>query len=70
MKFLIKANLEIEVDDHWLQDLWEEDPVEDEEADALKCAVETFKEALTPATLGHLFDPVQMRVQDVVRVEE
>ena len=30
MKFLIRADLEIEVDDKWLQDCWEEEPVEDE----------------------------------------
>ena len=70
MKFLIKADLEIEVDDLWLQELWEQDPVEDQEADALQCAIDTFKEALTPAVLGHLFDPVQMSVKAISRVEE
>ena len=56
MKFLIKADLEIEVDDKWLQDCWEEESVEDEEADALKVAIGTFQDAVNPATLGRLFD--------------
>ena len=51
MKFQIKADLEIEVDDKWLQDCWEEEPVEDEEADALKVAIGTFQDAVNPATL-------------------
>ena len=70
MKFQIKADLEIEVDDKWLQDCWEEEPVEDEEADALKVAVETFQDAVAPATLGKLFDAVQIRLKDWSRVDE
>ena len=70
MKFLIKADLEIEVDDKWLQDCWEEEPVEDEEADALKVAIGTFQDAVNPATLGKLFDAVQIRLKDWSRVDE
>ena len=66
----IKADLEIEVDDKWLQDRWEEEPVEDEEADALKVAIGTFQDAVNPAKLGKLFDAVQIRLKDWSTVAE
>ena len=70
MKFQIKADLEIEVDDTWLQDCWEEEPVEDKETDALKVAVGTLQDAVAPAILGKLFDAVQIRLKDWSRVAE
>ena len=70
MKLLIKADLEIEVDDKWLRDCWEEEPVEDEEADALKVAIGTFQDAVNPAASGRPFDAVQIRLKDWSRVAE
>ena len=70
MKFIIQADFDIEVDDKWLQDCWEEEPVEDEEADALKVAVGTFQNAVAPATLDKLFDAVHIRLKDWSRVDE
>ena len=68
MKFLLKADIEIELDDRWLQEMWEEDPVDDEEADALKFAVDTFKKALSLGQQVPPFDPIGIYVKDVARV--
>ena len=70
MEFLLRADIEIELDDRWLQELWEQEPVDDQEDDALKCPIDTFKEALSLGKQGHSFDPVEMRLRDVARVNE
>ena len=70
MKFLLKADIEIEIDDRWLQETWEDNPVDDQEADALVCAIDSVKDALWSGQRANAFDPVDIRVKDVVRVSE
>ena len=70
MKFLLKAEVEIDIDDKWLQEIWQEDPVEDEEADALKCAIDTFKDALLPSQIDKLFNPIEIHVLDVTQFRD
>lgn len=71
MKFFIRADYEIDIDDNWLQEMWETEPVEDQEADALKVAAGTLLEnsVLSAGPVAKQFDPVQIRQLQWKKVE-
>ena len=67
MKIVIQISCEIEIQDSWLRECWEMEPVEDERADAISVAVGTLQERIA---LSAAYDPVSIRPGSWTVVEE
>ena len=69
MKFHINAEIEIDIDDHWLQKTWQQHPVNDQDADALELAIEALREAVSPPRPANTLDPLSIKLKEWKRRE-
>lgn len=66
MKLKVRMDFSIEIDDGWLREMWDTEPVADEKEDAVKVAIDTLRERLG---VSPPYDPVNIKSGDWVLLE-